>query len=126
MATPFSFDGTLTLPEGPNLPAEPLPFALASQYNSRVEYELDMPAAAGTISLDFGTMPAEGCKAILVTYEPLSSAAPVQITFNDASVPLELTQGGFLVFASPKPVAGITSMTVAHTTAGKLRVWILG
>ncbi len=114
------------MPEGANLPAEPLPFALASQYTSRVEYELDLPVAAGTITLDFGTLPAAGAKAIMVLYDAQASAAPVEFSFNASATPLELSQGGFIILASPTPVAGVTSMSVDHTTTGHLRIWILG
>lgn len=126
MATPFSFEMVLTLPEGPNLPTKPIPFALSNTFKSRVEYELNLPAGGGTMPLDFGTLPAEGCKAVAVLYDPLQSAAPVQLYFNTSVTPLELTQGGFLVYGSPSPVAGITSLTAEHTTVGKLRIWILG
>lgn len=114
------------MPEGTNLPTEPIPFALASQYTSRVEYELDLPVAAGTIPLDFGTLPVAGAKAIMVLYDTQASAAPVNIAFNSSLTPLELSQGGFMIIASPTPVAGVVSMAVAHTTTGHLRIWILG
>jgi hypothetical protein len=114
------------MPEGANLPTEPLPFAIANQYDSRVEYELALPSSAGTKELDFGTLPTAGCKAILVIYDAQVSAAPVSIAFNSSLTPIELSTGGFIVYASPTPSVGITEMSVAYTTSGKLRIWILG
>lgn len=62
MATPFSFEMVLTLPEGPNLPTKPIPFALSNTFKSRVEYELNLPAGGGTMPLDFGTLPQRGAR----------------------------------------------------------------
>lgn len=114
------------MPEGANLPTEPLPFSIANQYDSRVEYELALPSSSGTKELDFGTLPSAGCKALLVIYDAQTGAAPVNISFNESATPVELSAGGFIVFASPNPSTGITGMSVAYTTSGKLRIWILG
>lgn len=114
------------MPEGANLPTEPLPFSIANQYDSRVEYELALPSATGTKELDFGTLPSTGCKALIIIYDAQTGAAPVHIAFNDSLTPVELSAGGFIVLASPNPSTGITGMSVAHTTSGKLRIWILG
>jgi hypothetical protein len=45
---------------------------------------------------------------------------------GEGSIAFEVTTGGFFVFGSPSPVAGITSLSIAYTGAGRVRVWLLG
>lgn len=126
MTTPFAILGTLQLPGGPTLPVEPLPFGLSASFESKAEYELNLSSTAGSQAVPFGTIPAAGVKALLVTYDPVVAAPPVQLTLNGSSVPLELSTGGFLLLASPTPVAGVISLAIAHTAAARVRVWLLG
>ena len=126
MSTPFTLDGALNLPGTPGLAAEPLPFSLSSQYDSKAEFEFNLPASAGSQSVNFGTMPSEGTKAIVLIYDTKTAAPPVQIVINGSATPVELSTGGFLVLGSPDPVAGITSLSITYTGAGRIRVWLLG
>lgn len=126
MSTPFSVDGKLNLPGTPGLPADALPFALSNQYDSKAEYEYNLPGSSGTKSVDFGTMPTEGAKLVLVVYEPSTSAPPIELTVNGGDEPIELTAGGFFALGSPSPQGGVTSLSIAHTGAGRVRVWLLG
>lgn len=126
MATPFSFEGNLTSPEGDDLVGEPIPFLASGQYDSQAEYVLDLPNAVATLSIDFGTIPAAGAKMVAIKYDARTGAAPVQFTFNGGADLLEVSTGGFVVYFSPTPVAGITGLSLSHTTSGKIRIWILG
>jgi hypothetical protein len=126
MATPFSIEGTLNLPGTPGLPADPLPFGLSSSYESKAEFEYNLPAGAGSKVVDFGTMPVAGAKAVLVVYEPKNGAPVVAVTLNGSNQPIELSPGGFFVLGSPAPAAGITSMSITYTGAGRVRGWLLG
>ena len=126
MATPFTLETMLSLPGTPGLPIDPIAFQAALQYNSKAEYEYNLPAGSGTQVVNFGTMPAAGAKAVLLYYEPLQAAPVVAVTINGGNQPLELSNGGFLSFCSPVPAAGITAMTLAYTGAGRVRVWLLG
>lgn len=126
MATPFTLQATLNLPGTPGLPIDPIAFQMAAQYESKAEFEYNLPAGTGTKTVDFGTMPVGGAKSYLVYYEPKVGAPPVAVTINGGNQPQELTPGGFIAFASPTPAAGITAMTLAYTGAGKVHVWLLG
>lgn len=126
MSTAFTIEGSLNLPGAPGLPAEPLPFGLSAAYDSKAEFEFNLPVGSGTQTVNFGTMPAAGVKAMLVVYEPKVGAPVVMVTLNGANQPIELSQGGCLLLASPVPVAGVTSMSLGYTGAGRVRVWLLG
>lgn len=126
MSTPFSIQGTLNLPGSPELPADPLPFGLSSQYDSKAEYELNLPAGPGTQTVDFGTMPVAGVKAMLLVYEAKVAAPAIMVKVNGSVTGIEVTTGGSMLIASPAPVAGVTSLSIAYTGAGRVRVWLLG
>ncbi len=125
MPTPLTIDGALNLPGAPGLPVDALPFGLSASYNSKAEYEFNL-VGAGSQTVNFGTIPVVGAKALLVVYEVKASAPPVLVTLNGGVTPIEIAQGGFFVLGSPVPVAGLTSMTIAYTGAGRIRVWLLG
>jgi hypothetical protein len=129
MATPFNAQGVLNLPGVPGLPAEPLPFGIASQYDSRANFDYLLPSSSGTKNVDFGTMPTPaGAKLVLLTYESVGNtpAPPIAVLLNGGNQAIEVTAGGFLCLGSPTPAAGITAMSISYTGAGKVRVWLLG
>ncbi len=135
MAAPFTVQGTLALPGVPGLPAEPLPFGVIGEYNSKSEFEYVFPSSpSGTQAVNFGTMPAAGAKLVLITYnypgdvtEAVALAStPVEITLNASLTPIELSSGGVFMHVSPDPSAGITSASITYSSEGKVRVWLLG
>lgn len=126
MPTPFKSRASLELPGTPGLPTQLLEFLLDSQYSSKSEFEYELPAGPGSQVVNFGSMPAAGAKAVLVVYEPKTAAPPVLVTVNAGNQPIELSTGGFLLIGSPAPVAGVLSMSLAYTGAGRVRVWLLG
>ena len=126
MSTPFTLGGSLDLPGAPGLPAQPLPFGLTNQYDSKAEFEFNLPSGSGTQVVNFGSMPAAGAKAVLVQYESKAGAPVVLLTVNGGDEAIELSNGGFLAFGSPTPNDGVTSLSIAYTGAGRVRVWLLG
>ncbi len=130
MPTPFNVQGKLIFPGAPGLPPDALPYGFAEQYDSRASFEYLFPDAVGTQVVDFGTMPAEGAKVVLLTYEqdPDDVLTPTVITVahNAGTHPIELSPGGFICIGSPAPAAGITSLLISYTSLGKVRVWLLG
>jgi hypothetical protein len=126
MPTPFKGKASLELPGTPGLAPQVLEFLLDSQYASKAEYEYELPASSGSQSVNFGSMPSAGAKAVLIHYESRSGAPPVLITVNGGNQPVELSTGGSLFLGSPAPVNGVTSMSIAYTGAGRVRVWLLG
>ena len=126
MATPFSFEGSLVCPKERELHGVPVPFLAHAQFDSKVEYVLDLPPASAEQELDFGTIPGVGAKMVAVIYEQGAKATSVLLKINEGAGQLELTPGGFFVFHSPTPSEGITALSVAHRAAGRLRIWIMG
>lgn len=129
MGAPFSTQGTLNLPGAPGLPADPLPFGFAGQYDAKANFEYLLPALAGSKVVDVGSIPVVGAKFMLVVLEDVDAntpSPPILITTNASSHPIEVTAGGFMCVGNPSPTAGITSLSIAYTGAGKVRVWLLG
>lgn len=126
MSTPFTLQATLGLPGTPGLAIESLAFQMAAQYDSKSEFEYNLPSSSGSKIVDFGTMPSVGAKAILAYYEPVTGGAVIALTINAGNQPLELSPGGIFAYSSPTPAVGITAMTITYTAAGRVRVWLLG
>lgn len=130
MSAPFSTEGTLNLPGAPGLSADPLPFGFAGTYDAKASFEYLLPVGVpGTKTVDFGSIPTEGAKVLLVVLESVDDqtpSPPILITLNGGNQPVEVTAGGFLCVGNPVPVDGITSMVIAYTDTGKVRVWLLG
>lgn len=128
MSTPFTFNGALALPGTPGLPFDQIPVLLQAAYDSKAEFEYAFPSSSGTQSVNFGLMPSAGAKLVLVVYDQLGlTPSPViGVALNGSSPVHEISPGGFLLLASPTPVAGITAMTISYTGVGKVRIWLLG
>jgi len=125
VGTPFKLSASLELPGAPGLPKQLIPIVLSDQYAHKVEVELVLPASTGTVAVPFGTIPAAGAKVVCVFYELDADAPNLELSFNGGNEPLELSPGGFLVYASPVPDAGIATISIGHTGAGRLWVWLL-
>lgn len=126
MATPFQVQGTLTLPGTPGSPAVPVPFGLAQQFDSKVEFELVLSSTPGTQVVDFGTMPTDGVKCLLCTYDHHGGTDDIKLVLNGANKSIPVSPGGCLLFCSPVPDTGITSLSVQYTNSGRVHVWLLG
>lgn len=126
MTAPFDLAVALRVPSLPSVPVELQQFVSAGIFDSRVELEVVLPITPGTKNIDFGSVPAAGAKMLVVFYEAMVAAPPIQLTLNGGDEPLELASGGFLVLASPVPVAGVTSLAIAHTGLARVRIWLLG
>lgn len=103
-----------------------LPLLFRGVYDVKGEFEYLLSASSGTLSVDFNTQPVAGIKVFILFYEQAVSAQPIQLTVNAGDIPIEISTGGFLAYASPNPVAGITSLDIAHTGSGRVRGWLLG
>lgn len=131
MSTPFNIQGYLNLPGSPGLPADPIPFGILSQYDSKEVSEFTFPPSPSGIQVvNFGTIPGVGVKAYVLIY--LGTAIPpavspsIFVTRNGGTQPEEVTPGGFLAGGNPNPTGGIASMSIAYTGAGKVQLWLLG
>lgn len=124
--TPFSFSGSLVMPPDTGQPNATISFSGSGSFKSRADSVLNLEGS-GSVSISFGTTPAEGAKAILIEVDTNSTGEPVLVTVNGANEgDIEISPGGFMVISNPVPVAGITSLAIAHTTDNVVRVWVLG
>lgn len=124
---PVMFTGEFQLAADQSLPQDVIPFNFAGQYTALVAVTLD-PSGSGTVAIPFGTLVSPGAVGLLVRYDApnQADAAPVYLTINAGSKPLEFTPGSFLAYFNANPVTGVTSASIAYTAACTLRVWVLG
>lgn len=128
--TPFTLQGFLRFPPDDGAADADRSFSYQGTFTHKVEYDLIL-TGAGTVALDFGTLVADGAKAIQIEVAEADAGdtkAPVNFQHNGAGAPanIEVAQGGFLAYANPAPSAGILSLSVVHTQNAKVKVWILG
>jgi len=97
---------------------------MSSQFDSANEQVLNL-SGSGTAVIPFGTVPAAGLKGLLIKVDASTTAAAITVAI-DGGTPFEVSPGGFVAVGSPAPVAGITSVSIAYTSANKVRVWALG
>jgi hypothetical protein len=109
-----------------------LPLQLVATYTHKAAFRLE-ETGAGTKTLDLGSLGANsgpGAKFVLVYINPDTSSAaiPVLVGFDPVNSPnLEVSQGGWICVASPKPTtAGILTLKLAWTTGFKGYIWVLG
>ena len=124
MTTPFAFAGSFQLPPDSGSPADPIAFNMSSQFDSLNEQVLNL-TGSGTKVIPFGTVPAAGLKGLLLKVDANPTGTPVTVAINGGT-PFEVSPGGFVALGSPAPVAGVTAISVTHTSANKVRVWALG
>ena len=124
---PVAFAGQFELAADQSLPQDPIPFNYAGQYTA-LQYSGLNTTGSGTVAVPFGTLGSPGLVGLLVRYDApnQADAAPVYLSINAGTEPLELTPGSFLVYFNANPVAGITAASFAFTSACSLRVWVLG
>jgi hypothetical protein len=127
MPTPFSFNGSLQLPGDAALCATPIPIALAAQFSA--EFVGVFPVqGAGTFHVPLGMIGPAGLKGLLIKVDPSTdpTVAPIVVRVNGQPIGEEVSPGGFKALGSPQPVAGITTLSVTHTSSNTVRIWALG
>lgn len=120
---PFTVSGTLQYPPDEGQQQVSLPFGLSNSYTSLLDVKLNL-TGTGTKTVPFGSV--DAAKLLLVEYEAAQGQQPVLLTFNAGSDELEISSGGLLLLVSPTPQAGVSALTLAHTSAATVRVRILG
>ena len=127
MATPFTFQGTLSLPPDNSLPQDPIPFGVSAQFSSKAEFILQL-VGAGSKVIDLGTLAPPGAKGYLIKADPGSTVLPITVRLNGAGAAgeEEISAGGFKAVGSPNPVAGVTSLEILYSSNVTVRIWVLG
>lgn len=122
-SSPFTVQGSLQYPPDDGQAQLSVPFGLSNSFTSLLDTKLNL-SGTSTTTVPFGSVAA--AKLLLVEFEAAQGAQPVQLSFNGGTDELELSPGGILLLASPTPQAGVTALTVAHTSAATVRIRILG
>lgn len=125
-AKPYTLSAVATLPPDDGQPIGQRDLLASGNFTHKMEAEYVLPAS-GSVTVNFGTIPSTGAKLVLVDY-PVStvSDAPITVTVNGANQGIPISRGGGLVLSSPDPSgAGITAMTITHTTTGVVKVTLL-
>lgn len=122
-SVPFTFTGALNLPADDSLPADPIPFNLSAVFDQKANYELKL-TGAGTKVVDLGTIDTPGVKYLAVKVDPGTGILPLTIQLNGVGS-IELSAGGFIILASPAPVAGTTTLSITYTGPATVKVWAL-
>ncbi len=128
MSTPFSVEVKILAPPTAGQPDCAVPVAFSAAYEHRTCYRLEF-TGSGTKSLDLGTLGPAGAKFLMITVDPdpSPSAQPVTVALDGCVPAVEVSQGGFLALASPKPTAaGVLELDITHATSAKLNVWVFG
>lgn len=128
MSTPFSVELKVMAPPVAGQPDCSVPFSFVAAYDHRACYRLEF-TGSGTKSLDLGTLGPTGAKLLIITVDADASPAaqPVLVAINSATPGVEVSPGGFMSVASPKPTAaGALTIGLTHTTSAKMNVWVFG
>ncbi len=126
--TPFTLSGSLRYPPDDGEPDADRPFSLQDSFTHESNHTLNL-VGAGTKVVDFGTLTALGAKCVAIEVLPAVAGAvvaPVNVIFNGGVDPIEISQGGFIVLGSPKPVAGVLGLSVVHTQNACVKIRLLG
>ena len=109
-----------------------LPIVLAAQFTHRADFRFE-ETGSGTKTVDLGSLSTggTGAKLVLVSIDadPSSAAQPVMVAMATSSspTPIEVSPGGFICLASPKPTsAGVLFLSLTWTSSFHGYVWVLG
>jgi hypothetical protein len=122
---PFAFAGTLQLAADQSLPPDPIPFNGSGSFVALAQEKLNL-TGSGTQAVAFGSVGSPGAKGVAIRYDAQAGAAPLLITVNAGSQPLEVSPGGFIQWFNPAPAAGAISLSIAYTASCQVQVWVLG
>lgn len=129
MSLPVSLAGTLRYTANPGQPEQSVAINISMQYTKRSEALLPL-TGSGTKDVDFGEVVSPGAKAVvvLVDADPTGAAQPIMCRYNGgtATGQKEVSPGGAEILLSPNPSAGITELSIVHTSSVTVRVWIFG
>jgi hypothetical protein len=120
---PFQVLGNLTYPPSQGGQVTNLPFGFSGSFTSLMDERLVL-TGPGTTSVSFGSV--TGAKILLLEYEVTTGAVAIILHLNGSTDDLELTPGGFLLFGSPNPQTGLSSLSLEITADAVVRVRVLG
>lgn len=125
-AKPYTLSAAVTLPPDDGQPIATRDLIASGTFTHKVELELILDAA-GTEVVPFGTIPSTGAKLVMVEYPvTLPADAVINLLVNGGVVGIPISPGGGAILSSPIPAgAGITALSIVHTTTGTVKVTLL-
>lgn len=127
MATePFTLEASLVLSPDEGQPNATFDFSFGGTFEHQAIHKIEL-AGTGTHNVGFGTIAAPGARAVFLEYlnNAASGLLPVILNLNGGSDDIEITPGGCFVYCNPTATAGITSMSIAHTSSATIRIRLL-
>lgn len=128
MSVPYTLNGTLDFPPDVGAPNLPIVFSGSGQFKSRPADVLNL-VGSGSKIVNMGTIAPAGTKLVLIEVDPDSTNTklPILVVVNgSATGKIEVAPGGCMLVHNPKPVAGITALTIEYTTDNTVRFWLMG
>lgn len=125
---PYIVRSVLTFPPDDGVAPTERAAQYAGNYTKSACHKLTL-TGTGTHAVGFGTVVTPGAKGFLIEYnndDAQGGLQPIEVTINGGDEPLEVSPGGHISFSSPAPVAGVLSMSIAHTSDARVNIWILG
>lgn len=119
---PFVVSGNLNFPPSTGLPNLDIPFSGTANFTQKGDDRLVL-VGSGTHAVDLGTVSTGGLKGWAAFVEDDGTAAPINIRINGGTDDREISRGGFELFFSPSPSAGILSLDIAYTSDVCVRIW---
>lgn len=125
-AKPYTLNAAVTLPPDDGQPVSVRDLVASGNFTHKVELEMVLDAS-GDEAVPFGSIPSTGAKLVVVEYPITTSAdAPITVTINGANTGIPISRGGGVILSSPDPSgAGITAMTIGHTSTGVVKITLL-
>ncbi len=126
MSTPYSVSGAFSYPADASLPADAIALTGAGSFDHEASAVLKL-TGTGTKTVDMGTIPSAGAKALLVKVDANSvPGLTVLVAINGGTQPVEIAAGGFLFLSNPVPASGVATVSLTHSGSCTVRVWALG
>lgn len=115
MSTPFSVSVAVAFARDAGQPECTTAFSLSDTFEAKDDDVYDL-VGAGTENI---TLKGEA-KLLLIKLDASATAAAVLVVLNGGADEIEIPPGGCKLIVNPAPSAGVTSLTIEHTTANKV------
>lgn len=116
-AIPFTATASLSFSPDGTLPEASQASAGSGAYDAKDDDQFNLTGSGST------TLTLKGvAKGLQIVVDASATAAPINVRINGGTDDIEISPGGHLQLYNPVPVGGITSVTIAYTTANVVKV----
>jgi len=126
MSSAYQFTGQLAFPPDRGVPPPLIPFAATVTFDDQNALIMSL-SGSSTKTVDLSNFDAAGVKGLFIKVDTADPApSPILIKYNGSNQGTELSGGGMAVIVNPTPVAGVTALTITHTSDVVVRLWVFG